>query len=96
MNRRESELIRLAESIVRMTSDIALATAGTPDAAYARQDAKFNQGTITIIVTRNPEIAALIDGKTCPRHGDVSEAQEKYIRTGKLTDDPRTGVKRGE
>lgn len=28
----------------------------------------------------------LYDGK-CQRHGDVSEAQQKYIRTGKLTDE---------
>jgi hypothetical protein len=27
----------------------------------------------------------LPDGKTCPRHGDVSEAVEQYQKTGKLT-----------
>ena len=27
----------------------------------------------------------LPDGKTCPRHGDVSKAVEKYERDGKLT-----------
>jgi len=27
----------------------------------------------------------LPDGKTCPRHGDVSEAVKTYQETGKLT-----------
>lgn len=27
----------------------------------------------------------LKDGKTCPRHGNVSEAVKHYIATGKLT-----------
>lgn len=27
----------------------------------------------------------LPDGKTCPRHGDVSVPQDHYRRTGKLT-----------
>jgi hypothetical protein len=31
----------------------------------------------------------LIDGKTCPRHGDVSHAQKVYAETGKLTIMPR-------
>lgn len=61
MNRRESELLRLGESIIKMANDVALATAGTSDAAYARQEARCNQGTITIFVTRIPEIAALME-----------------------------------
>ena len=31
----------------------------------------------------------LSGGKTCPRHGNVSEAVERYKATGKLTDDSR-------
>lgn len=27
----------------------------------------------------------LKDGKTCPRHGDVESAIDKYVKTGKLT-----------
>lgn len=27
----------------------------------------------------------LSEGKICPRHGDVSKAQIKYFKTGKLT-----------
>lgn len=31
----------------------------------------------------------LPDGKTCPRHGDVSAVQDKYRLTGELTDETR-------
>jgi hypothetical protein len=31
----------------------------------------------------------LPDGKTCPRHGDVSEAVMVYVETGKLTPEKR-------
>lgn len=29
----------------------------------------------------------LRDGVMCPRHGDVSAVQKKYLETGKLTDE---------
>ena len=35
----------------------------------------------------------LPDGKTCPRHGDVSVAVERYKLTGELSEDPRVEVK---
>lgn len=30
----------------------------------------------------------LSDGKTCPRHGDVSQPVSHYVQTGRLTSEP--------
>lgn len=37
----------------------------------------------------------VVDGK-CPRHGDVSEVQAEYARTGRLTDEGDLYEARGE
>lgn len=38
----------------------------------------------------------LPDGKTCERHGDVSEARDMYVTTGKLTRELLAPVEGGE
>ena len=40
----------------------------------------------------------LPDGKTCPRHGDVSDAVEKYKRTEQLSEEspPSRRTKKGK
>lgn len=65
---------------MEMANGVALATAGTSDTAYARQDAKMNQGTIIVFVTRNPSVAAAMEAGVAATHDvtDINELAPKH------------------
>jgi hypothetical protein len=74
--RRYEECARLGQDIMQQITDITLATAGTMDAAYSRFDVKFNQGTATIFITRDPRVVAVVEAAIA-REFDVNKPLEK-------------------
>jgi hypothetical protein len=60
---------------MKQIADVTLATAGTRDAAYSRFDAKFNQGTAVIFITRDPRVAAVIE-RAIHESFDVNEPRQ--------------------
>lgn len=74
--RRYEECARLGQDIMQQIADITLAAAGTVDAVYSRFNAKFNQGTAVIFITRDPRVVSVVEAAIA-KEFDVNRPTEK-------------------